>query len=432
MQAVESANMMQTSNFWVDDSPRPAGLARAELPERVDVVVIGGGYTGLHAAIALRQAGASVAVLEQETIGWGASSRNGGMVLTGLKQEMPALFRRYGSALGRRFWEWSLAAIDHLEQTLAAERIDCDFARTGHLLLAAKPKHFANMAHEVAWMRRKLGDSGTRLVSPDEMHMEIGARLFYGGLADSRSSGLHPAKYVFGLAQAAARYGVVLVERAQVTGLQRRPGGFSVGVSRGLIETKELLVAINGYTANLVPAVRSGIFAVGSYIIVTAPLPAALQDVLSPRRRMFFDSKHFLNYFRLTPDGRMLFGGRHDLSTDLDPTESAGRMRQRMVQIFPALADVAITHSWSGRLGVSFDLMPHAGYVDGIHYAGGYAGHGVAIAGYLGKEIGEIIAGRRPSTPFAEISHARYPFTRYDKLYLPLIAAWFRLLDRVQ
>ena len=165
------------------------------------------------------------------------------------------------------------------------------------------------------------------------------------------------------------------------------------------------------------------------YILANEPPPAGLQAELSTRRRMFFDSKHFLNYFRLTPDGRMLFGGRHNLSTGLDLHASARLMRRRMGEVFPQLRNVAVTHTWTGKLGVAFDLMPHAGRIDGVHYAYGYAGHGVAIAGLLGKEVGEMIAGVRASTPFAELGHPRYRFTRYNRLYLPLVSAWFRALD---
>jgi glycine/D-amino acid oxidase-like deaminating enzyme len=422
---------VKTSNYWTDDFPRPADLATSELPDRVDVLIVGSGYTGLHTALALRKAGASVAVLEQETIGWGASSRNGGMALTGLKIEMAATVKRYGLDQARRLWEWSLAAIEHLECTLAEERIECGFSRSGHVLLAAKPSHYQGMAHEKEWMAAEFGYHNLQLVPKARLREEVGTDEFYGGLLDTGSAGLHPARYVFGLAQAAARRGVMLVERAQVTGIARQGGGFAVGTSRGMAQSREVLLATNGYTTNLVPALRAGIFPIGSYIIVTEPLAPTLQAELSPRRRMFFDSKHFLNYFRLTSDGRLLFGGRHNLATDLDVAESARLMRARLLEVFPQLAGVEITHTWTGKLGVAFDLMPHAGRIDGVHYAYGYAGHGVAIAGLLGKEVGEMIAGTRSSTPFAEIGHPRTPFTRYDKLYLPLVSAWFRALDRL-
>ncbi len=178
---------MKAANFWTEDYPRPLDLPTVDLPDRADVVIVGSGYTGLHAAIALRRAGASVAVLEQETIGWGASSRNGGMALTGMKLEMPEVFRRYGPKLGRAFWEWSLASIDHLECTIAEERIDCDFRRTGHILLAAKPKHYAAMVHELEWMQRELDYHDAWLVSKECQQAEVGTAEFYGGLADRRS-----------------------------------------------------------------------------------------------------------------------------------------------------------------------------------------------------------------------------------------------------
>ena len=301
--------------------------------------------------------------------------------------------------------------------------------RPGHITLAFKQRHFEHFADQVRWFQRELGYQDTWVVSKAELRSEIGTPEYFGGLVDGNSAALHPARYVFGLAQAVARRGAHLVEHAQVTGLARRTREFTLATTRGKLAAREVLLATNGYTTGLVPAARRGIFPVGSYIIVSAPLAPALQAELSPRGRMFFDSKHFLNYFRLTPDGRMLFGGRHNLSTRLDLHESARMMRARMVEVFPQLRDTPITHTWTGKLGIAFDLMPHAGRVEGIHYAYAYAGHGVSVASYLGKEAGEILAGQRRSTLFAEIPHARYPFTPYDKLYLPLVSLWFRGLD---
>jgi len=422
---------VKTTPFWTEECPRPADLPVGDLPERADVAVIGSGYTGLNAAIALCKAGASVAVLEQQTIGWGASSRNGGMATTGLKEEMPALFKRYGAEMGRAFWQWALASIDHLEDLVEEEEIACNFARPGHVTLAFKPSHYDRFAGDVRWFHENLAYDDLWIVDRDAVRSEIGSTAYFGGLVDRNSAALHPARYVFGLAQAAARRGAFLVEHAEVTGLAHTGAGFRIVTSKGAMQAGDVLMATNGYTGNVVPGLRRGIFPVGSYIITTEPLPVELQQELSPRGRMFFDSKHFLNYFRLTPDGRMLFGGRHDLSTNLDLRKSADMMRARMVEVFPQLQGVPLTHSWTGKLGLTFDLMPHVGRVAGIAYAYGYAGHGVSVASYLGKEAGEILAGQRATTLFAQIGHARYPFTPYDKLYLPIVSQWFRFLDRV-
>lgn len=427
---------LQTVPFWTEDIPRPADLPTASLPDWVDVAVIGSGYTGLHAARTVAKAGGSVVVLEQETIGWGASSRNGGMANPGLKESAANLFKHYGAARGRALWDWSLAAIDFLEATIRDEGIACDFGRYGQVVLAAKPSHLPQMRAEVRWHREMLGDSAPELLGPAELASEIGSPAFFGGIRDPRAAGLHPAKYVFGLAHAAARAGALLVERTRVRAVTGKPGSYLLTTDGGQMQAREVLLATNGYTTDLVPAARRGIFSGGSYIITTPPLTQEMQAALSPRGRMFYDSKHFLNYFRLTPDGRMLFGGRHNLSADLDLQTSATELRKRMVEVFPALVDVPITHSWTGRLGLTFDLMPHAGRVQdgpapGLFYAYGYGGHGVAVAGYLGYAVGSLLAGRTVDNPLLGLPHPRYFFTPYERYYLPLVSAWFRFLDRI-
>lgn len=423
---------MKTSVFWTDNFPRPADLTGVDLPERADVAIIGSGYTGLHAAIALCRAGASVAVLEQETIGWGASSRNGGMATAGLKLDMSTVVKRYGKDMGRAFWIWAQAAIDHVEQTVRTEGINCDFSRSGHITLAFKPSHLLHMQEEVEWFARELDHRQVWVVSQSELHREIGCRGYYGGQVDATSAALHPAKYVFGLAQAAVRHGAHLVEQAEVLQVIRdNSDGFILTTRKGQLAARQVLLATNGYTSKLVRAARRGIFPIGSYIITTEPLSPAMQAELSPRGRMVFDSKHFLNYFRLTPDGRMLFGGRRDLSPDLDVQESAQALRARLLEVFPQLAHIPLSHSWAGKLGITFDEMPHIGRVEGIWYAYGYAGHGVAVASLMGKEAGEMIAGQRTSSLFSEINHRRSFVIEYDKLFLPLVSAWFRHLDRV-
>jgi glycine/D-amino acid oxidase-like deaminating enzyme len=422
---------MRFSNFWTDDYPRPADLPVADPPARVDVAIIGSGYTGLNAAMALRAAGASVAVLEAKTIGWGASSRNAGMATAGLKMEPQAVVARYGVEQGRAFWAWAQDAIDHVERVTMREGIDCHFVRSGSLTLAAKPTHLSRMRQEASWFAETIGPHDAHVVGPEGLAGEIGATIYHGAVVDQSSAALHPARYVYGLAEAAARHGANLVEDAPVTDLRREQGGWRVVTRRGSLAAQEVLLATNGYTTNLVPAARRGVFPAGSYIITTEPLPADLQREISPRGRMFFDSRHFLNYFRLTPDGRMLFGGRHDLSTHLDLAESARLLRERMVTVFPQLAGIPLSHAWTGKLGLTFDLMPHIGRVDGIWYAYGYAGHGVAIASKMGQEVGDLIAGVRQTSLFSRIPHRRYPWTPYDKLFLPFVSLWFRFLDKI-
>jgi glycine/D-amino acid oxidase-like deaminating enzyme len=417
--------------LWIDQYPRPADLPIVSvLPGQVDVAIVGGGYTGLNAARVLAQSGAAVAVLERHTIGWGASSRNGGMATPGLKQSISVIYKRYGRALAHVFWQASLDAIDLLEEIIVTEGIDCHWRRDGHICVAYKESHFAALQKKAAWMKKEFGHE-THLVPAAELHSEIGSDVFHGGLADAYSGGLHPAKYVFGLAKAVAGRGVCLCEQTDVSRIARQNKGFRLFTNQGELIADEVLVATNGYTDGLLPRLKSRIFPVGSYIIVTEPLPAELQQELSPKGRMFYDTKWFLNYFRLTPDGRLLWGGRNNLSINLDLAESARRLHRQMIHTFPRLEQVPITHTWTGQLGLTFDLMPHIGRIGGVHYALGYCGHGLSIATYLGTEAGLLLSGQKIGSPFMEIPHKTYFFYRDRPWFLPFAAWYYRFLDWV-
>ncbi len=316
-------------------------------------------------------------------------------------------------------------------EIVAEENIACDWARNGHIALAYKAAHFDHMRDHLKFYEETLGYTHKRLVSRAEIQTEIGTDAFYGGLSDNFSGGIHPAKYVFGLAGAVARYGVQLCEGTDVTAVHALPNGFEIFTNRGALKAKEVLIATNGYTDRTIPKLKPKIFPIGSYIIVTEPLPTDLQQKLSPKGRMFYDSKWFINYFRLTPDGRFLWGGRNNLSPNLDLQESAQMLRKDMARTFPELRDAALTHTWSGQLGGTFDLMPHIGRMNGIHYAFGYGGHGLSIATYLGTEVGKLLTGEIKSSPFAEIPERTMIIYRDKPWFLPFAALYYRFLDKV-
>ncbi len=428
--------MLKEKVFWLDTLEMPSGHEQTPLPEKVEVAIIGGGYTGLSAAWTLAKRGAQAAVLEAESIGWGASSRNGGMVLTGLKIPLQTAIKRYGREMARRLFQCSLETIDLVERVVREENIQCGFARTGHLLAANKPKHYDALAAEVDFMAKEF-DHAVRLVPRHEQRSEIGTDLYYGALVDEASAGLNPARYVAGLAGAAERAGATLHARARVHRLERRERRFYVETERGTLTAEHVLVATNGYTSSLTPQLRRRIIPLGSYIIATEPLSDELARELSPHNRMIFDFKHFINYFRLSDDNRMVFGGRAAFFPETGQTvrQSAEILRKQMVQVYPQLRDAKVEYAWGGTLAFPFDLMPHAGEMDGMYYALGYAGHGVAMATWLGKTVAEaMLEGTIKEHLFAGFPFPGAPLGLYrDKAwFLPLVGAWHRFLDVIE
>lgn len=427
---------LQEKNYWLTTAEFPSTDTSQPLPEMVDVAVIGGGFTGLSAARTLAKRGARVAVLEAETIGWGASSRNGGMVLTGMKLGVKKLISMYGRERTRQMYAASLASIDCVEQIVREEGIDCDFSRCGHLEVACKQKHFDGWQAEVIEVEfnHKL-----RVVPKHELNAEIGSTIYYGGMVDEVSAGCNPARYVAGLARAAMKAGAEIFEHSTVQSVGRdsRQGemGWKIVTSRGAIWAHEVFVGTSGYTGPATPELQKKIIPIGSFIITTEVLPKGLAKELSPRNRMIYDSKHYLYYYRLTPDGRMLFGGRAAFFPENDQTvrRSAELLRQGMIEVYPQLRDARLEYVWGGTLDFAFDIMPHAGQMDGMYYAVGYAGHGVAMATYQGQKIAEMMAGDAPENPFVGIPFPGAPLGMYNgkPWFLPLAGAWYKVLDWV-
>jgi glycine/D-amino acid oxidase-like deaminating enzyme len=440
------AIMPQELNYWLTTVQMPAAPA-LPLPESADVAIIGAGFTGLSAALSLAKRGVRVVVLESETIGWGASSRNGGMVLTGLKLGVNKLISMYGRELARRMYAASLATIDTVERIVKEESIACDFSRSGHLEVACKQAHFDDYARQVEVIAREFNHQ-LRVVSRDQLPSEIGSNIYYGGMVDEISAGLNPARYVAGLGAAAMRAGAQICERTRVQNIQRasRDGapGFNLNTSRGAIWARNVLVGTSGYTGAATPALRKKIIPIGSFIIATEVLPEALAHELSPRNRQIFDSKNYLFYYRLTPDNRMLFGGRAAFFPETERTirRSAEILRLGMISVYPQLRDTKVEYAWGGTLDFCFDTMPHAGQMDGIYFAVGYAGHGVAMATYQGQRMADsIVAGssaessseEKIDNPFTEIPFPGAPLGLYSgkPWFLPFAGAYYKVLDWV-
>ena len=422
-------------NYWLDSASFPA-TTPGPPPARADVVVVGAGFTGLSAAYELAAHGAQVVVLEARSTAWGASSRNGGMVLPGLKVATSVLRSRYGLPAAQRMYAAALAAVEHTDALIRTHGIACDFARCGHLEVACTPSQFERYGRLADDLARDF-DSRLRIITPDELASEIGSRSYAGGIVDDRSAGLHPARYAAGLARTAMGAGAAIYEHTPVTriGPASRDGatGYEVVTRQTTIFAPDVVIATGAYTNGAVPALRRRIIPIGSFIIATGQLPEGLARELSPRNRMIFDSRHFLHYYRLTPDRRMLFGGRAAFfpATDRTIARSAAILHRDLVSVFPQLAATDIGYAWGGTLDFCFDTMPHVARIGGMLAAAGFAGHGVAMATYAGALIAAQLRGTPMDNPFAEIPFRGAPPALHAAVSwgLPLIAAWYKLQD---
>lgn len=426
---------MKQHIYWHTTVQMPDDNNLTPIPSKADVAIIGGGYTGLSAARALAKQGVSVVVLEAETMGWGASSRNGGMTLTGLKPAMQTVIKNYGRELAKELFQCSLDSVSLVEQIVKEENIDCGFARTGHLLTANKPKHYDALKGEVDFMAKEFNHN-VRLVPPKDLRSEIGTDVYHGALVDEVSAGLNPAQYVAGVAGASARAGATLCARARVTKIERSQSRFVIHTERGKVEAESVLVATSGYTGVVTKKLQKRIIPIGSFIIATERLSDELAHELSPKNRMIFDYKHFLNYFRLW-DNRMIFGGRAAFFPENENTiaQSGEILRREMIQVYPQLNDVKVDYVWGGTLDFAFDQMTHVGEEDGIFYSLGYAGHGVAMATYLGATVAEAMTkGNIKDHPFAKFSFPGAPLGLYNgsPWFLPFAGMWYKILDMLE
>ena len=415
--------------YWLDPPPLSKSFAADNLPQKTQVLVIGSGYTGTTAAIRLRQAGAEVVLIDMDKVGTAASARNGGMSLTGLSEGLTIMEKKLGPAMIARLFAESIESVNAVERLVAEGDIDCDFKRCGHLEAAFKPAHFENLKREQERLHNRYHHP-TQLISAAELKAEMDSSLYHGALLDPLSAGVHPARYIAGLITMADQLGVAIYEHTAAQTIERRGAGFFVRTNRGRLRAEDVIVATNGYTGRLTPWIRRRLVATEGLVIATEKLPPELAKSLIPRDRMIFDTKIFLFYFRLSPDGRrLLFGGRPK-SPRLSDHDNAAYMVRDMLSVYPQLKNVNIDYAWTGKLGFTRDRCPHIGRHNGVFYALGYCGHGVALATHLGEKLADLVLGRAPRTAFAELPLRAIPLYNGRAWFRPLIYFYFSLLDR--
>ncbi len=403
----------------------PHPVATAEPPGEADTVVVGGGYCGLSAATELAHRGHHVVVLDAHDLGWGASTRNGGMVLPELKAGPRTLERTHGE-LGLRLHAEVEAAFDHVEKVIAHGAIDCAYERSGHLYVS----HSASGATHLDELAGELTSVGSpaRVVRGADLAAEIGSDRFPAGLVVERSGGLHPARFHAGLTRLAETAGASLHPQTPATDVTASGDGWRVSTPRGDVVARHVLVATNAYADRLVPTLRRRVLPMGSFIIATEPLTPELADAVLPTRRMCFNDRNLLWYWRLDDERRMVFGGRRRLgSVRLD--DARDYLYRSMLEVHPQLEGVAVERAWGGKVALTLDRLPHCGRIDGLWYATGCNGSGVALNTWLGHRMAAAIDGG-PPPPFAELQHRPIPLHALRAAWLPFVSAWYRLQDR--
>jgi glycine/D-amino acid oxidase-like deaminating enzyme len=415
--------------YWHATMPALPDRSGKPLPESADAVVIGGGYTGLAAARQLATQGASVVVVEARTLGWGASTRNGGIAHPGYKWGPASLVKRYGRDLATQLYADSVAATEILGRTIRDGGIDAELRFNGCMELAWSRRDADDFAGEVG-MRTEWG-TPARLVPLERLTDEVGTKAYHGGLAIDTGGVVHPGKWFAGLVGLAEKAGADLHEETRVASVRRqRDGRFAVQTERGAILAGDVLVATNGYTDAAAPWLRRRIIPIGSYIIATEPLPADLARELSPTGRAYFDTRNFLSYWHVSADHRLIWGGRVSfLPTTVDKT--AKLLHRRMLEVYPQVAGYRVEYSWGGKIGMTFDRMPHIGRSGGVMYAMGCCGSGVVLLHWLGTRAAQWMGGGDPPA----LANLRFPLVPapYEgrPWFLPVVGEFFRARDRL-
>jgi len=409
----------------VPDFPAQPAL---EANLQADVCILGAGITGLSTAIELAEAGMSVVVLEAQRVGWGASGRNGGQAIFGFGCDQSKITQAVGLADSKRLFDWSLEGLDLIKQRCMQYGIDCDW-RDMHAHVPIKPRHITelkNWQHDLAenfdyplqwWDREQL-----QAVMPNERYL--------GALVDPNSGHLHPLKYTQGLARVALGLGVRILEQSKVTQLVRgdRP---AFKTAKGEVHCDFVVLAGNAYVHGIAPELDDKIMPVGTYIGATEPLGEARAKALIGNDMAVADVNWALDYFRLSSDHRLLFGGRASYST-LPPPDLSGTLRRRMTRVFPALEGVKMDYVWGGYVDISLSRAPQWGRLGrNVYFAQGFSGHGIAATGLAGRVMAEAIRGQAGRLDvFSRIPHRNFPGGR--ALRTPLLVAamaWFKLRD---
>ena len=355
-----------------------------------DVCVVGGGYAGLSCALHLAKSGKSVAVVEAERVGWGASGRNGGHVGTGQRADQHSLEKWYGKATAKELWRLGLEAVDLVSDVVEENGIDCELGRT-NIHFAAKKSHVDELRDEVDHLRTEYNYdqiSGVESSSLEALTSGVG---FHYGVVDHGARHLHPLKYCLGLAEVVMATGAMVFEKSRVKSIDIKRDHAAVSTDKAMIKAQKVVLACNGYLGNLFPPIASNIMPINNFIVATEPLDEATANRINPLNASLSDSLFVINYWKLSEDRRLIFGGGETYS-DKFPESITDFVRPKLLAIYPELSDARLDYGWGGTLAITRNRMPDLGVHKGVvYYAQGFSGHGVPTATMAGKLIAAAI-----------------------------------------
>ena len=418
--------------YWWE-AYRPSAGELVEVARTARVAIVGGGYAGLSAALELAKQGIDAVVLEAAELGFGASTRNGGAVSGGVNvgKSFTGRVIDIDRARAERVLSDAGDAFGLVDRLIGEEQIDCFWEIPGRFVGAWTKAHFEAQSRRLGLLNAA-AQSGAYMVPAERQREEIDSRYYHGGMVVERSGKLHPALYYKGLLEACRRRGVSVCAKATVARIARVGNGWQVDTSRGEVAAGDIVIATNGYTGTLTPALRRRIVPIASHIIATEELPPDLASSLIPKGRTLSDTRRVLCYYRMSPDGRrMVFGGRARF-TQVEAAISAPILHRYMTARFPQLRGAKVTHAWTGNTAFTLDALPHMGQSAGLHYCLGCNGSGIAMMTYLGWQTARKIArAANYACSFDTADFPDHPLYSGNPWFLPAIGSWYRLRDRL-